>query len=147
MSRSAFSRKGARKREAERGGRSEAGLQPTHSLCPRNLPGAQTRMSVCSLNGWAYAGEALGPCRCLGGSANCLRVLKTAQVSALPGFSARKHQVFLVPFLSKPGRQLCKQEYCSGLPFPFPIHLPNPQIEPASPALAGGFSTPEPTSS
>ena len=36
-----------------------------------------------------------------------------------------------------------RQEYCSGLPFPSPGHLPNPGIEPASPALAGGFSTSE----
>ena len=34
-----------------------------------------------------------------------------------------------------------RQEYCSGLPFPSPGHLPNPGIEPSSPALAGGFFT------
>ena len=28
-----------------------------------------------------------------------------------------------------------KQEYWSGLPFPSPGHLPNPGIEPRSPAL------------
>ena len=46
------------------------------------------------------------------------------------------------------------QEYWSGLPFPPPWDLPNPGIEPvspASPALAGGFFTTEsskkPTSS
>ena len=33
------------------------------------------------------------------------------------------------------------QEYCSGLPFPTPEDLPNPGIEPMSPALAGGFFT------
>ena len=32
-----------------------------------------------------------------------------------------------------------KQEYWSGLPFPPPGDLPDPGIEPASPALAGGF--------
>ena len=36
------------------------------------------------------------------------------------------------------------QEYWSGLPFPFPGDLPGPGIEPASPALAGGFFTAEP---
>ena len=35
-----------------------------------------------------------------------------------------------------------RQENWSGLPFPFP-DLPNPGIEPASPALAGGFFTTE----
>ena len=34
-----------------------------------------------------------------------------------------------------------KQEYWSGLPFPSPGDLPNPEIEPTSPALAGGFFT------
>ena len=35
-----------------------------------------------------------------------------------------------------------RQEYWSGLPFPTPVGLPNPGIEPKSvesPALAGGF--------
>ena len=31
-----------------------------------------------------------------------------------------------------------------GLPFPSPEGLPNPEMEPASPALTGGFSTAEP---
>ena len=37
-----------------------------------------------------------------------------------------------------------RQEYWSGLPFPSPGDLPNPGIEPESPALSGGFFTPEP---
>ena len=37
-----------------------------------------------------------------------------------------------------------RQEYRSGLPFPSPGDLPNPGIEPASPALAGRFFTTEP---
>ena len=37
-----------------------------------------------------------------------------------------------------------RQEYWSGLPFPSPEHLPDPGIEPASPALAGGLFTTEP---
>ena len=34
-----------------------------------------------------------------------------------------------------------RQEYWSELPFPTPGHLPDPGMEPVSPALAGGFST------
>ena len=34
-----------------------------------------------------------------------------------------------------------RQEYDSGLPFPSPEDLPNPETEPESPALAGGFFT------
>ena len=37
-----------------------------------------------------------------------------------------------------------RQEYWNGLPFPSPGDLPNPGIEPSSPALAGGFFTTEP---
>jgi len=37
-----------------------------------------------------------------------------------------------------------KQEHWSGLPFPSPGDLPDPGIEPASPALAGRFFTTEP---
>ena len=40
--------------------------------------------------------------------------------------------------------EFSRQQYCSGLPFPFPEDLPSPGIEPASPRLAGGFFTPEP---
>ena len=38
-----------------------------------------------------------------------------------------------------------RQEYWNGLPFPPPGDLPNPGIEPTSPALAGGFFTTKPT--
>ena len=40
-----------------------------------------------------------------------------------------------------------RQEYCSGLPFPSPRDLPNPEIQPVfpvSPALLGRFFTTEP---
>ena len=36
-----------------------------------------------------------------------------------------------------------RQEYWSGLPFPPPGNLPDPGIEPASPAITGGFFTTE----
>ena len=37
-----------------------------------------------------------------------------------------------------------RQENWSGLSFPLPGNLPDPGIEPVSPALAGGFFTTEP---
>ena len=37
-----------------------------------------------------------------------------------------------------------RQEYWSGLPFPSPGNLPNPGIEPRSPALQAGALTSEP---
>ena len=35
--------------------------------------------------------------------------------------------------------ELSREEYWSGLPFPSPGDVPNPGIEPASPALVCGF--------
>ena len=37
-----------------------------------------------------------------------------------------------------------RQEYWSGLPFPFPGDIPDPGVKPITPALAGGFFTTEP---
>ena len=56
------------------------------------------------------------------------------------------------PMDCKPTRLLCpwhfsRQEYWSGLPFPFPGDLSDPGIDPASPAsaaLTAGFFTTEP---
>ena len=39
--------------------------------------------------------------------------------------------------------EFSRQEYWSGLPFPLPEDLPDPGIEPVSPALAEGFFTTE----
>ena len=36
-----------------------------------------------------------------------------------------------------PSMEFSRQEYWSGLPFPFPGDLPDPEIEPGSPALQG----------
>ena len=45
----------------------------------------------------------------------------------------------MTPWTEKPGKLqsmgFSRQEYCSGLPFPSPEDLPNPGIEPRSPAL------------
>ena len=48
---------------------------------------------------------------------------------------------------SPPGssvRGILRQEYWSGLPFPSPGNLPDPGIEPRSPALQAGALTSEP---
>ena len=46
--------------------------------------------------------------------------------------------------LSSSCLEFSRQEYWSGLPFPFPGDLPHLEIEPMSPALAGRFFTTEP---
>ena len=67
-------------------------------------------------------------------------------------------QVYLVAkscqtLLMTPGTVACqvplsmgfpRQEYCSGLPFPSPGDLPDPGIEPRSPALEADALTSEP---
>ena len=40
--------------------------------------------------------------------------------------------------------EFSRQEYWSGLPFHSPGDLPDPELKPTSPALAGGFLTTEP---
>ena len=40
--------------------------------------------------------------------------------------------------------EFSRQEYCSGLPFPSPGDLPNPEIEPGSPALQADYLLSEP---
>ena len=39
--------------------------------------------------------------------------------------------------------EFSRQEYCSGLPFPTPGYLPNPGLEPKSPALQADSFPPE----
>ena len=41
----------------------------------------------------------------------------------------------MVAYLAPPFMGFSRQEYWSGLPFPSPADLPNPGIEPRSPAL------------
>ena len=54
-------------------------------------------------------------------------------------------QLFVIPWTMAHQAPLSMdfswQEYWSGLPFPSSGDLPNPGMEPASPALAGGFFT------
>ena len=63
----------------------------------------------------------------------CARVVSRVQLFAIPW----THQAPL-------SMEFSKEEYWSGLPFPTPGDLPNPGIEPASPALAGRFFSIEP---
>ena len=44
---------------------------------------------------------------------------------------------------ASPSMGFPRQAYWSGLPFPSPVDLPDPGIEPASAALVGGFFTTE----
>ena len=61
-----------------------------------------------------------------------MRVLSHVQLFAIPQTVARQ-----IPL----SMEFSRQEYWSGLTFPTPGDLPNPGIEPTSPALAGRFFT------
>ena len=61
--------------------------------------------------------------------------LSRVRFSATPGAAARQAPLFM---------GFPRQDYRSGLPFPSPEGLPDPGIEPPSPALAGGFFTTAP---
>ena len=50
----------------------------------------------------------------------------------------------LQPFCDPPGSSVLRQEYWSGLPFPFPGDLPDLGIEPGSPALQADSLPSEP---
>ena len=49
-----------------------------------------------------------------------------------------------VVYQAPPSKEISKQEYWSGLPFPSPEDLPNPGIEPRSPALLADTLSSEP---
>ena len=61
-----------------------------------------------------------------------VQLLSHVQLFATPWTVA--HQALLSMGFSR-------QEYWSGLPFLSPENLPDPRIEPKSPAVAGGFFT------
>ena len=49
-----------------------------------------------------------------------------------------------VAYQASPSMGFSRQEYWSGLPFPSPGDLPDPGIQPGSPALEGDTLTSEP---
>ena len=64
----------------------------------------------------------------------CKYMLRCVQLFATPGTIARQAPLSM---------KISRQEYWSALPFPTPGDLPDPSIEPVSPAFAGGFCTVE----
>ena len=62
-------------------------------------------------------------------------MLSCVRLFAIPWTAARQAPLFM---------GFSRQEYPSGLPFPSPGDLPDPEFEPGSPALPGRFFTVEP---
>ena len=75
------------------------------------------------------------PLRCLPLMPVCAPLHSHVRLSATPRTVAQQAALSM---------GFSRQEYWSGVPFPFPMDLPDPGIEPASPALAGGLFTTEP---
>ena len=63
----------------------------------------------------------------------------TREASGGGGLAAKSCLTLATPWTEEPGRLqfmgFSRQEYWSVLPFPFPADLPDPGIEPGSPAL------------
>ena len=64
-----------------------------------------------------------------------VKLLSRVQLFATP---------WTVAYQAPPSLGFFKQEYCSGLPFPFPGDRPNPVIEPGSPVLQADALLSEP---
>ena len=65
-------------------------------------------------------------------------------VASVVSDSLRPHGLYPVAYQAPLSMGFSRQECWSGLPFPSPGDLPDLGMEPASSALAGGFSTTEP---
>ena len=68
-------------------------------------------------------------CRC--GSHQCIKRSEVKSLSRVRLFAT----LWTVAYQAPPSVGFSRQEYWSGLPFPSPGDLPNPGIEPRSPAL------------
>ena len=68
------------------------------------------------------------------------RKVKVKSLSHVRLFST----LWTITYQAPPSMGFSRQEYWSGLPFPSPGDLPNPRIEPGSPALQADALTSEP---
>ena len=101
--------------------------EPHLSLCftpgrPRAYPWAKSPASLCFNILTCETSESWESCRWLVAQ-SCLTLRPQGTVACQ----------------APPSMGFPRQEYWSGLPFPSPGDLPGSGIEPASPALAGGF--------
>ena len=64
-------------------------------------------------------------------STSKIKKVKVKSLSCVQLFAT----AWTVAYQASPSMGLSKQEYWTGLPFPSPGGLPNPRIEPGSPAL------------
>ena len=114
---------------------------PPRLLCPWNFPSKNTGV------GCHFLFQEIFPIQ---GSNLCLLHWHMDSFTTEPPgailllcWSLRHVQLFVTPWTvahqAPLSMRFLRQEYWSGLPFPFPGDLPNPEIKPVSPALACGF--------
>ena len=112
------------------------GLQQARLLCPSLSPGV--RLNSCPLGWWCYltisSSAALSPI------AFCLKWNEVKSLSCVQLFATP----WTVAYQASPSMGFSRQEYWSGLPFPSPGDLPDPGIEPRSPASWADAVTSEP---
>ena len=113
--------------------------QLSHKRSPRILewvPYPFSRGSSCPRNHW--------------GLLHCMQILYQLSYQGVSEWekSLSHVQLFATPWTvthqAPPSMGFSRQEYWSGLPFPSPGDLPNPGIEPRSPALQADTLTSEP---
>ena len=128
------------------------GLKPARFLCPWNSPGKNTGVGCHSVLQGIFPTQGSNP-----GLPHCRRILyhlshqgslQWCVVVVVGGLVAKS-----CPTLATPWTVACqaplfmgfsRQEYWSGLPFRSPGDLPNPRIEPESPALQADSLLSEP---
>ena len=117
------------------------GLQPTRLLLPWDSPGKNTGVGCHFLLQGIFPTQGLNPGIQPGSPALEADVLTSEPLSHLcptlcnPMAIARQ---------TPPSMEFSRQEYWSGLPFPSSGDLPNPRIEPGSPALQADSLPSEP---
>ena len=114
-------------------------------LCPWKVPGKNTGVDCHFLLRGIFLTQGLNP-----DLLHCRQILNHLSHQKPSVLTLGQTVLHVVELLSR-ARLFCDPmdcslpgSYWSGLPFPSPGALPNPGIEPTSPALAGGFFTAEP---
>ena len=106
-----------------------------YSICSRTIVVIQFMCQIGDCFIWNIVHSQCCVCRCNQTWFSCACMLSHVWLFETPGTATPQASLSMGIF---------KQEYWCGLPFLPPGDLPDPGIEPVSPALPGGFFTTEP---
>ena len=124
---------------------------------PRSVTDREWKFRKCLLNQWMNGWQQLCEA-CMGASSNSIVQVKIQRLREAESLSQgrvsewvkslSRVQLFATPWAVAhqvpPSMEFSRQEYLSGLPFPFPGDLPNPGIEPGDPSLEADALPSEP---